>query len=221
MSDPAVRPLRCHDAGRCFGMLGRLRGSVKLRLRDRRLGACAVRSQLVPSTWHPETLCSARSKVMIHSYWQLMKSRCYYWIIISLSEASDCFLTKETTVLIISALFLLQTNALPIYLFICLFFYINSTCQTVHTLHCLFCNSVDVWDGDDRAVSMENVCIFNRSSVNVRVPTPLPVCVMNLQSDGEMVTDTNPHLASCCELLELVLRKGLQRQYPHNMCSPS
>ncbi|XP_069012286.1 uncharacterized protein [Embiotoca jacksoni] len=39
----------------------------------------------------------------------------------------------------------------------------------------------------------------------------LKVCVLNLQSDGEMVTDSNPHLASCCELLELVLRKGLQQ----------
>uniref|UniRef100_A0AAX7TRF9 Uncharacterized protein n=1 Tax=Astatotilapia calliptera TaxID=8154 RepID=A0AAX7TRF9_ASTCA len=39
----------------------------------------------------------------------------------------------------------------------------------------------------------------------------LKVCVLNLQSDGETVTDSNPHLASCCELLELVLRKGLQQ----------
>ncbi|XP_041670773.1 uncharacterized protein si:ch211-250n8.1 [Cheilinus undulatus] len=39
----------------------------------------------------------------------------------------------------------------------------------------------------------------------------LKVCVLNLQSDGEIVTDTNPHLSSCCELLELVLRKGLQQ----------
>uniref|UniRef100_A0A8D2ZR22 Si:ch211-250n8.1 n=1 Tax=Scophthalmus maximus TaxID=52904 RepID=A0A8D2ZR22_SCOMX len=39
----------------------------------------------------------------------------------------------------------------------------------------------------------------------------LPVCVLNLQSDGDTVTDTHPHLASCCELLELVLRKGLQQ----------
>ncbi|KAM4623631.1 uncharacterized protein ACJ7VT_004676 [Polymixia lowei] len=39
----------------------------------------------------------------------------------------------------------------------------------------------------------------------------LKVCILNLQSDGEMVTDTNPHLASCCELLELILRKGLQQ----------
>ncbi|XP_028989011.1 uncharacterized protein si:ch211-250n8.1 [Betta splendens] len=39
----------------------------------------------------------------------------------------------------------------------------------------------------------------------------LKVCVLNLQSDGEAVTDTNPHLASCCELIELVLRKGLQQ----------
>lgn len=39
----------------------------------------------------------------------------------------------------------------------------------------------------------------------------LKVCVLNLQSDGETVTDSKPHLASCCELLELVLRKGLQQ----------
>ncbi|XP_049915480.1 uncharacterized protein si:ch211-250n8.1 isoform X1 [Epinephelus moara] len=39
----------------------------------------------------------------------------------------------------------------------------------------------------------------------------LKVCVLNLQSHGETVSDTNPHLASCCELLELVLRKGLQQ----------
>ncbi|XP_068162351.1 uncharacterized protein si:ch211-250n8.1 isoform X2 [Antennarius striatus] len=39
----------------------------------------------------------------------------------------------------------------------------------------------------------------------------LKVCVLNLQSDGGMVTDANPHLACCCELLELVLRKGLQQ----------
>ncbi|XP_061764794.1 uncharacterized protein si:ch211-250n8.1 isoform X3 [Nerophis ophidion] len=39
----------------------------------------------------------------------------------------------------------------------------------------------------------------------------LKVCVLNLQSDGESVTDSSPHLVSCCELLELVLRKGLQQ----------
>ncbi|XP_041830242.1 uncharacterized protein si:ch211-250n8.1 isoform X2 [Melanotaenia boesemani] len=39
----------------------------------------------------------------------------------------------------------------------------------------------------------------------------LKVCVLNLQSDGEVVTDSSPHLISCCELLELVLRKGLQQ----------
>lgn len=39
----------------------------------------------------------------------------------------------------------------------------------------------------------------------------LKVCMLNLQSDGDVVTDINPHLASCCELLELVLRKGLQQ----------
>lgn len=46
-------------------------------------------------------------------------------------------------------------------------------------------------------------------------PPSHSVCVLNLQSDGETVTDSKPHLASCCELLELVLRKGLQRQYHH------
>ncbi|XP_077958918.1 uncharacterized protein LOC120819842 isoform X3 [Gasterosteus aculeatus] len=39
----------------------------------------------------------------------------------------------------------------------------------------------------------------------------LRVCVLNLRSDGMIVSDTHPHLASCCELLELVLRKGLQQ----------
>uniref|UniRef100_A0A1A8P8U7 Uncharacterized protein n=1 Tax=Nothobranchius rachovii TaxID=451742 RepID=A0A1A8P8U7_9TELE len=39
----------------------------------------------------------------------------------------------------------------------------------------------------------------------------LRVCVLNLQSGGDAVTDSNPHLPSCCELLELVLRKGLQQ----------
>uniref|UniRef100_A0A3B5KHA8 PDZ domain-containing protein n=1 Tax=Takifugu rubripes TaxID=31033 RepID=A0A3B5KHA8_TAKRU len=32
-----------------------------------------------------------------------------------------------------------------------------------------------------------------------------------MQADGDAVTDSNPHLASCCQLLELLLRKGLQR----------
>lgn len=41
---------------------------------------------------------------------------------------------------------------------------------------------------------------------------PLQVCVLNLQTGGDAVTDSNPHLASCCQLLELLLRKGLQRQ---------
>lgn len=41
---------------------------------------------------------------------------------------------------------------------------------------------------------------------------PFPVCVLNLQASGDAVTDSNPHLASCCQLLELLLRKGLQRQ---------
>ncbi|XP_061564422.1 uncharacterized protein si:ch211-250n8.1 isoform X2 [Cololabis saira] len=39
----------------------------------------------------------------------------------------------------------------------------------------------------------------------------LKVCVLNLQSQGDVVTDNNPHLSCCCELLELVFRKGLQQ----------
>ncbi|KAI9529411.1 hypothetical protein NQZ68_011119 [Dissostichus eleginoides] len=39
----------------------------------------------------------------------------------------------------------------------------------------------------------------------------LKVCVLSLQSEGGLVTDNSPHLASCCELLELLLRKGLQQ----------
>ncbi|XP_071397597.1 uncharacterized protein [Centroberyx affinis] len=39
----------------------------------------------------------------------------------------------------------------------------------------------------------------------------LKVCLLNLQADGELVTDSSPHLSSCCELLELILRKGLQQ----------
>ncbi|XP_023278440.1 uncharacterized protein LOC111667090 [Seriola lalandi dorsalis] len=39
----------------------------------------------------------------------------------------------------------------------------------------------------------------------------LRVCVLNLQSGGDTVTDSDAHLTSCCELLELVLRKGLQQ----------
>ncbi|XP_046887692.1 uncharacterized protein si:ch211-250n8.1 [Hypomesus transpacificus] len=39
----------------------------------------------------------------------------------------------------------------------------------------------------------------------------LKVCILNLQAAGELVTDLNPHLTSCCELLELILRKGLQQ----------
>ncbi|XP_054913471.1 uncharacterized protein si:ch211-250n8.1 isoform X2 [Poeciliopsis prolifica] len=39
----------------------------------------------------------------------------------------------------------------------------------------------------------------------------LKVCLLNMQSDGGAVTDSSPHLPSCCELLELVLRKGLQQ----------
>ncbi|CDQ72045.1 unnamed protein product [Oncorhynchus mykiss] len=39
----------------------------------------------------------------------------------------------------------------------------------------------------------------------------LKVCILNLQTEEGTVTDVNPHLSSCCELLELTLRKGLQQ----------
>ncbi|KAG7261746.1 hypothetical protein CRUP_021355 [Coryphaenoides rupestris] len=39
----------------------------------------------------------------------------------------------------------------------------------------------------------------------------LKVCILNLQSDGgDVVTESSAHLASCCELLEFILRDGLQ-----------
>lgn len=53
------------------------------------------------------------------------------------------------------------------------------------------------------------VCIF----------FPRPVCILNLQTEEGTVTDVNPHLSSCCELLELILRKGLQREY-YNKAKP-
>ncbi|KAL2101843.1 hypothetical protein ACEWY4_003604 [Coilia grayii] len=39
----------------------------------------------------------------------------------------------------------------------------------------------------------------------------LKVCILNLSQSGSPVTDSCPHLSSCCELLELILRKGLQQ----------
>ncbi|XP_051968500.1 uncharacterized protein LOC127633446 isoform X2 [Xyrauchen texanus] len=38
----------------------------------------------------------------------------------------------------------------------------------------------------------------------------LKVCILNLKLEGT-VTDSSLHLASCCEFLELILRKGLQQ----------
>ncbi|KAI4900745.1 hypothetical protein NFI96_016715 [Prochilodus magdalenae] len=38
----------------------------------------------------------------------------------------------------------------------------------------------------------------------------LKVCILQLQAEGT-VTDSSPQLVSCCELLELILRKGLQQ----------
>ncbi|XP_036384491.1 uncharacterized protein si:ch211-250n8.1 [Megalops cyprinoides] len=39
----------------------------------------------------------------------------------------------------------------------------------------------------------------------------LKVCILGLQSDGATVTDSSPQLSSCCQLLELIFRKGLQQ----------
>lgn len=86
------------------------------------------------------------------------------------------------------------------------------------------CENSDERDGDVTQVvfGREMVDFSSRVVVGLTGAPPLSVspasvCVLNLQSDGDAVTDANPHLASCCELLELVLRKGLQRQYPHNI----
>ncbi|XP_063075555.1 uncharacterized protein si:ch211-250n8.1 [Engraulis encrasicolus] len=39
----------------------------------------------------------------------------------------------------------------------------------------------------------------------------LKVCILNLSQCESPVTDSCPHVSSCCELLELILRKGLQQ----------
>ncbi|KAG9350373.1 hypothetical protein JZ751_026728 [Albula glossodonta] len=39
----------------------------------------------------------------------------------------------------------------------------------------------------------------------------LKVCILSLQSDGGTITDSSPHLSSCCQLLEVIFRKGLQQ----------
>ncbi|XP_041942726.1 uncharacterized protein si:ch211-250n8.1 isoform X1 [Alosa sapidissima] len=39
----------------------------------------------------------------------------------------------------------------------------------------------------------------------------LKVCILNLSQSESPVTDSCPHLSSCCELLELIFRKGLQQ----------
>ena len=57
------------------------------------------------------------------------------------------------------------------------------------------------------------VCSYVCVPVCVYVFVWSSVCILNLQAAGELVTDLNPHLTSCCELLELILRKGLQREY--------
>ena len=38
--------------------------------------------------------------------------------------------------------------------------------------------------------------------------------VLRLREGGGPCTDTSPHLASLCELLESILRKGLRREWP-------
>ncbi|KAJ8399735.1 hypothetical protein AAFF_G00408400 [Aldrovandia affinis] len=39
----------------------------------------------------------------------------------------------------------------------------------------------------------------------------LKVCILSLQPDGGTLTDSSPQLSSCCQLLELIFRKGLQQ----------
>ncbi|XP_064179357.1 uncharacterized protein si:ch211-250n8.1 isoform X1 [Anguilla rostrata] len=39
----------------------------------------------------------------------------------------------------------------------------------------------------------------------------LKVCILSLQSDAAAITDASTQLSSCCQLLELIFRKGLQQ----------
>ncbi|KAL4648067.1 hypothetical protein GN956_G8978 [Arapaima gigas] len=39
----------------------------------------------------------------------------------------------------------------------------------------------------------------------------LKVCLLSLKTERSVVTDSNPQLSSCCQLLELILRKGIQQ----------
>lgn len=73
--------------------------------------------------------------------------------------------------------------------------------------------AVLVWFNDARVIPPTlHLVVKNRKLIINHHPLCLfQVCILNLKSEGT-VTDSNPHLASCCELLELILRKGLQRE---------
>ncbi|XP_072339060.1 uncharacterized protein [Scyliorhinus torazame] len=39
----------------------------------------------------------------------------------------------------------------------------------------------------------------------------LKACILNIQADKDSITDCNPHLASMCDILEVILRKGIRQ----------
>uniref|UniRef100_UPI00398F30C5 uncharacterized protein isoform X1 n=1 Tax=Pristiophorus japonicus TaxID=55135 RepID=UPI00398F30C5 len=39
----------------------------------------------------------------------------------------------------------------------------------------------------------------------------LKACILNIQADKDLITDRNPHLASLCDVLEVILRKGIRQ----------
>lgn len=87
------------------------------------------------------------------------------------------------------------------------FYYIpgNQVCQCV-----LFWSGL-MMQGLFHVPTLHFVAKNRKLIINHNPPCLFQVCILNLKSEGT-VTDSNPHLASCCELLELILQKGLQRE---------
>lgn len=77
--------------------------------------------------------------------------------------------------------------------------------------HCVLFWSGLMMQGLFHVPSLHFVVKNRKLIINHNPPCLFQVCILNLKSEGT-VTDSNPHLASCCELLELILQKGLQRE---------
>lgn len=148
--------------------------------------------QLCASTWHRRSLSSAPSKVSTHTQC-LPQTRCWQ-LVISASHAAVYDRNARQKKQQQAAVLLFITS--------------NNLLQIIYALRLPCCEWVWWRCNPDR---VKKRLAHDKSTVCVCVS--LTVCVLNLQSDGDTVTDANPHLASCCELLELVLRKGLQRQH--------